>query len=305
MTLAEIDLRVGGRWRYVMVADGGFEVAFHGEYREIVPNERIVSTEVYEGMPDAEALNTTTFTEDGRAHDAHDPRAAPEQGAPRRTVDPGWRTGCRTRWTCSRKWPARCSAVWRRRSPCIPSEMAYAGTAPSDAARAPATGWLGRAGLVARGVVYAVIGVLALKLALGDGGKATSQQGALKTVAREPFGKVLLVCVAIGLGGYAIWRLVRAAAGHGRGATTGLRPRRGALQRHGLRGAVRHRDQDPRRRRRRLGHAEEDDGRRAGLDRRPAAGRHRRRGPHRRRRSTRPTRALARKFLEDVKDATR
>src|SRR5215212_10034205 len=48
MTVAEIDLRVGGRWRYVMVAEGGAEVAFHGEYREIVPNERIVSTEVFE-----------------------------------------------------------------------------------------------------------------------------------------------------------------------------------------------------------------------------------------------------------------
>ena len=67
MTIAEIDLRVGGRWRYVMVTDGGFEVAFHGEYREIVPNERIVSTEAYEGMPEAEAVNTLTFTEvDGR-----------------------------------------------------------------------------------------------------------------------------------------------------------------------------------------------------------------------------------------------
>jgi uncharacterized protein YndB with AHSA1/START domain len=67
VTIAEIDLRVGGGWRYVMIADGGFEVAFHGEYREIVPNERIVSTEVFEGMPDAEALDTTTFTEvDGR-----------------------------------------------------------------------------------------------------------------------------------------------------------------------------------------------------------------------------------------------
>src|ERR671920_1538272 len=66
-TIAEIDLRVGGVWRYVMVADGGFEVAFHGEYREIVANERIVSTEVYEGMPEAEALDTVTFTEaDGR-----------------------------------------------------------------------------------------------------------------------------------------------------------------------------------------------------------------------------------------------
>jgi uncharacterized protein YndB with AHSA1/START domain len=73
VTSAEIDLRVGGRWRYVMMAEGGFEVAFHGEYREIVPNERVVSTEVYEGapVPDPEAaatLNTATFTEaDGRA----------------------------------------------------------------------------------------------------------------------------------------------------------------------------------------------------------------------------------------------
>jgi uncharacterized protein YndB with AHSA1/START domain len=63
VTIAEIDLRVGGVWRYVMVADGGFEVAFHGEFREIVPNERIVSTEVYEGMPEGEAVNTLTFTE--------------------------------------------------------------------------------------------------------------------------------------------------------------------------------------------------------------------------------------------------
>jgi uncharacterized protein YndB with AHSA1/START domain len=67
VTLAEIDLRVGGTWRYVMVTDDGSEVAFHGEYREIVPNERIVSTEVYEGMPDAEAVDTLTFADaDGR-----------------------------------------------------------------------------------------------------------------------------------------------------------------------------------------------------------------------------------------------
>jgi uncharacterized protein YndB with AHSA1/START domain len=67
VTLCEIDLRVGGKWRHVMVAEGGFEVGFHGEYREIVPNERIVSTEVYEGYPDEEAVNTATFTEeDGR-----------------------------------------------------------------------------------------------------------------------------------------------------------------------------------------------------------------------------------------------
>ena len=67
VTIAEIDLRVGGRWRYVMIADGGMEVGFHGEYREIVPHERIVSTEVFEGAPDGEAVNTMTLTEtDGR-----------------------------------------------------------------------------------------------------------------------------------------------------------------------------------------------------------------------------------------------
>jgi uncharacterized protein YndB with AHSA1/START domain len=70
MTVCEIDLRVGGRWRYAMVVDGGMEVAFHGEYREIVPNERIVSTEAYEGVPDADeraAVNTMTLAEkDGR-----------------------------------------------------------------------------------------------------------------------------------------------------------------------------------------------------------------------------------------------
>jgi uncharacterized protein YndB with AHSA1/START domain len=69
VTVVEIDLRVGGKWRYVMVAEGGFEVGFHGEYREIAPNERIVSTEIYEGLPEGVSeeegatVNTATFTE--------------------------------------------------------------------------------------------------------------------------------------------------------------------------------------------------------------------------------------------------
>jgi uncharacterized protein YndB with AHSA1/START domain len=63
---AEIDLRVGGTWRYVMVAgSNGMEVGFHGEYQELVEAERIVSTEVFEGMPDASSFNTTTLVEDG------------------------------------------------------------------------------------------------------------------------------------------------------------------------------------------------------------------------------------------------
>jgi uncharacterized protein YndB with AHSA1/START domain len=69
VTLVEIDLRAGGTWRYVMVADDGTEVGFHGEYREVVPGERIVSTEVYEGLPpgipeeQAATVNTVTFSE--------------------------------------------------------------------------------------------------------------------------------------------------------------------------------------------------------------------------------------------------
>ena len=71
VTVVEIDLRVGGKWRYVMVADDGFEVGFHGEYLELVPDERIVSTEVYEGLPEgvteeqAATVNTATFAETG------------------------------------------------------------------------------------------------------------------------------------------------------------------------------------------------------------------------------------------------
>jgi uncharacterized protein YndB with AHSA1/START domain len=69
VTVVEIDLRVGGAWRYVMVTDDGTEVGFHGEYREIVPNERLVSTEIYEGLPegvseaDGATVNTATFSE--------------------------------------------------------------------------------------------------------------------------------------------------------------------------------------------------------------------------------------------------
>jgi uncharacterized protein YndB with AHSA1/START domain len=69
VTIAEVDLQVGGKWRYVMVADDGSEVGFHGEYREIVPNQRLVSTEIYEGLPagvseeEGGTVNTVTFEE--------------------------------------------------------------------------------------------------------------------------------------------------------------------------------------------------------------------------------------------------
>ena len=73
VTVCEIDLRVGGKWRYAMLTPDGFEVAFHGEYLEVVPNERLVSTETYEGLPEGvteeegSSVNTATFVEaDGR-----------------------------------------------------------------------------------------------------------------------------------------------------------------------------------------------------------------------------------------------
>lgn len=66
VTSVDVDLRVGGTWRYVMTAAPGFEVAFHGEYREIDAPERLVNTEAFEGIPDPDgnaALVTMTLTE--------------------------------------------------------------------------------------------------------------------------------------------------------------------------------------------------------------------------------------------------
>ena len=83
--------------------------------------------------------------------------------------------------------------------------------------------WLARAGFVARGVVYVIIGILAIKLAIGSGGTSANQQGALRTIGAEPFGKVLLILIASGLGGYALWRLLRALLGHGpEGSDSGI-----------------------------------------------------------------------------------
>ena len=94
VTSVDVDLRVGGTWRYVMRANEGFEVAFHGEFREIVPNERLVTTEVYEmpddfplaGTPEAEegTLNIDHLHGGGRAHHPHDGHGVPHQGGARR-----------------------------------------------------------------------------------------------------------------------------------------------------------------------------------------------------------------------------
>jgi hypothetical protein len=73
---------------------------------------------------------------------------------------------------------------------------------------------LARAGYAARGVIYALIGLLAFRIAQGVGGNRPNQQGAMNKIAHQPFGHALLLLVAIGLGGYALWRLAQALIGH-------------------------------------------------------------------------------------------
>jgi hypothetical protein len=76
-------------------------------------------------------------------------------------------------------------------------------------------GWyavLARVGLVAKGVSYGLVGVLAIKLALGDGGKATSRSGALAPLAHHSFGKIVLIALALGFAAYALWRFIEAYA---------------------------------------------------------------------------------------------
>jgi uncharacterized protein DUF1206 len=79
--------------------------------------------------------------------------------------------------------------------------------------RTPLFEGLARAGYAARGVLYCLIGVLAIRLAEGVATQPASQQGALRTIADQPFGHGLLVLMAIGLGGYALWRLGQAFVG--------------------------------------------------------------------------------------------
>ena len=94
-------------------------------------------------------------------------------------------------------------------------ELRQAKNAGQDFVNTRAFEWLSRAGFVARATIYAIIGVLAFKVAIGAGGKLTNQHGAMSTVANQPFGTFLLTVLAIGLGGYALWRLFRAALGRG------------------------------------------------------------------------------------------
>ena len=90
--------------------------------------------------------------------------------------------------------------------------MSTTGTIAAKGRRAGKSPWvegLGRAGLVAKGVLYAVIAILAIKVAVGARGDDPDKEGALRTIAVQPFGKVLLAILAVGLAGYAAWRLAQ------------------------------------------------------------------------------------------------
>jgi hypothetical protein len=98
-------------------------------------------------------------------------------------------------------------------------------SATPSAVPADAGAWvdrLGRAGLVAKGALYAVVALLALQLALGMGGEATNQEGAIQRIAQQPFGTLLLVLIAIGIAGYVVWRFAQAGF-HAPGVSTGKR----------------------------------------------------------------------------------
>lgn len=111
--------------------------------------------------------------------------------------------------------------------------MSTAQTAARDVRQSPWVERAGRLGLAAKGVLYGIVGVLAVEIPLGLGGKTTDRQGALRTVAQQPLGKALLVLLVLGLAGYAVWRFVQAFLdrdGEGSGAK-GLAKRAGYLAR--------------------------------------------------------------------------
>ncbi len=108
------------------------------------------------------------------------------------------------------------------------------------AGRSPWVERLGRAGLVAKGVLYAIVGMLAIEVARGSREESPDKSGALRTIAEQPFGKALLALLALGLAGYASWQLARAILdrdGNGEGAK-GLAKRAAALARAGWYGVL-------------------------------------------------------------------
>src|ERR1700687_701378 len=92
----------------------------------------------------------------------------------------------------------------------IPNDIRGANRMTRNAATGKWMTGVARVGYAAKGVVYLIIGFLAAKLALGQGGAATDQRGALHTIYDQPFGKILLIVVAIGLFAFALWSFIQA-----------------------------------------------------------------------------------------------
>jgi hypothetical protein len=111
--------------------------------------------------------------------------------------------------------------VTARRTPASIRQVEESLEHPARDAREKAesgSGWyaaLARVGLVAKGVSYGIVGVLAIGVALGTGGKTTSREGALQALAQHSWGKVLLILLALGFASYAVWRFVQAYAERG------------------------------------------------------------------------------------------
>ena len=92
----------------------------------------------------------------------------------------------------------------------VPRQVNEAERAARNAATGKWVSRLARLGYAVKGVVYLIIGLLAAELAIGHGGAATDQRGAIHIISDQPFGKFLLIIVAIGLFGYALWSLIQA-----------------------------------------------------------------------------------------------
>jgi hypothetical protein len=98
----------------------------------------------------------------------------------------------------------------------MPADLtpAAAGHAARDAQQSPTFALLARLGIASRGVVWLVVGLLALSVLLGGGDRQTDRQGALREISGRPFGTVLLVVLVVGFLSYAAWRALSAAVGH-------------------------------------------------------------------------------------------
>src|SRR6266581_4208088 len=108
--------------------------------------------------------------------------------------------------------------------PSISSPPAHVSASARRASDSPAAHALARAGLIARGIIYILIGWVAILVALGQSSRQADQQGALQLLARQPYGLVSLWLLGIGFAGYALWRLSEAAFGvTGEGNSAGPR----------------------------------------------------------------------------------